>query len=131
MPLDVDHDTAIDRVKASVSSILNHSMRFGLEGKLLPDDMKKTVQDYVDGYELYDHVLHAGRNPKRMDELGLTDYALRRFALAGAPRDWIARIEQLADAGVTQIWTTLGGAGLDRQLRDLRLIGEEVMPRFL
>ena len=38
--LDVDHDTAIDRVKASVSSILNHSMRFGLEGKLLPEDMK-------------------------------------------------------------------------------------------
>ena len=26
--LDADHDTAIDRVKASVSSILNHSMRF-------------------------------------------------------------------------------------------------------
>ena len=124
--LDVNHDTAIDRVKASVSSILNHSMRFGLEGKLLPEDMKKTVQEYVDGYEL-----HAGRNPKRMDELGLTDYALRRFALAGTPRDWIARIEQIAEAGATKIWVGLGGSDLDRQLKDLKMLGEEIMPRFV
>ena len=89
------------------------------------------MQEYVDGYELYDHVLHAGRNPKRMDELGLTDYALRRFALAGTPRDWIARIEQLAEAGATKLWVGLGGSELDRQLRDLRMLGEEIMPRFV
>src|SRR6267143_4416546 len=39
--LDVDHDTAIDPVKASVSSILNHSMRFGLAGKLVPEALEK------------------------------------------------------------------------------------------
>src|SRR5438876_3365271 len=129
--LDVDHDRAVDRVKASVSSILNHAMRFGLEGKLLPDGMKKTVQEYVDGYELYDHVLHAGRNPKRMDELGLTDYALRRWALAGTPKDWIRRIEEIAAAGATKIWVGLGGNDLDRQLSDLRMLGEEIMPEFV
>jgi alkanesulfonate monooxygenase SsuD/methylene tetrahydromethanopterin reductase-like flavin-dependent oxidoreductase (luciferase family) len=129
--LDVDHDRAIDRVKASVSSILNHAMRFGLEGKLLPDGMKKTVQEYVDGYELYDHVLHAGRNPKRMDELGLTDYALRRWALAGTPKDWIRRIEEIAAAGATKIWVGLGGNDLDRQLSDLKMLGEEIMPEFV
>src|SRR5262249_30656069 len=129
--IDPDRGVAIDRVKASVSSILNHSMRFGLDGKLVPEALRATVQEYVDGYELYDHVLHAGRNPRRMAELGLTDYAMRRSALAGAPRDWIARLEQLAEAGVTKIWTTLGGSPLDRQLRDLKLIGEEVMPRFV
>jgi 5,10-methylenetetrahydromethanopterin reductase len=129
--LDADHDTAMDRVKASVSSILNHAMRFGLEGKLLPDEMKKTVQEYVDGYELYDHVMHGGRNPKRMDELGLTDYALRRWALAGTPKDWIARIEEIAEAGAVKIWVGLGGHDLDRQLVDLKMLGEEIMPRFV
>jgi 5,10-methylenetetrahydromethanopterin reductase len=129
--LDVDHDAAIERVKASVSSILNHSMRFGLAGKLVPEELERPVQEYVDGYELYDHVLQAGRNPKRMDELGLTDYALRRFALAGTVRDWIARIEELADAGATKLWITLGGGDLDRQLHDLRTIGEKIMPRFM
>jgi 5,10-methylenetetrahydromethanopterin reductase len=129
--LDADRDTAIERVKASVSSILNHSMRFGLDGKLVPDHLRAKLQAYVDGYVLHDHVLHAGQNPKRMDELGLTDYALRRFALAGAPRDWIARIEELADAGATRLWVGLGGSDLDRQLHDLRVIGEQIMPRFV
>src|SRR3989441_11605908 len=127
--LDTDHDTAVEHVKASVSSILNHSMRFGLDGKLVPDALRETIQEYVDGYVLYDHVLHAGRNPKRMDELGLTDYALRRFALAGTPRDWITRIEQLAEAGATKLWVGLGGSELDRQRRDLEMLGEEILSR--
>ena len=129
--LDRDHDAAIDRVKASVSSILNHAMRFGLEGKLVPEELKQRVQEYVDGYELYDHVVHAGRNPKRMEALGLTDYALSRWALAGTPKDWIERIEQIAAAGATRIWVGLGGQNLDRQLLDLRTLGEEIMPRFV
>jgi 5,10-methylenetetrahydromethanopterin reductase len=129
--LDADRETAIERVKASVSSILNHSMRFGLAGKLVPPALERKVQEYVDGYVLYDHVLHAGRNPKRMEELGLTDYALRRFALAGAPRDWIARIEDLAEAGATKLWVGLGGSDLEHQRRDLRMLGEEIMPHFV
>jgi len=128
--LDADRDAAVEHVKASVSSILNHSMRFGLDGKLVPEALRGKIQEYVDGYELYDHVLRAGRNPKRMEELGLTDYALRRWALAGAPRDWIARIEELAAAGATKLWVGLSGPGLDRQLHDLTIIGEEIMPRF-
>jgi 5,10-methylenetetrahydromethanopterin reductase len=129
--LDADRDTAMERVQASVSSILNHSMRFGLDGKLVPDALRARVQEYVDGYELYDHVLQGGRNPKRMDELGLTDYALRRFALAGAPRDWIARIEELAEAGATKLWVGLGGSDLDRQRHDLRVLGGEIMSKFV
>ena len=89
------------------------------------------IQDYVDGYELYDHVLHAGRNPRRMADLGLTDYAVERWALAGAPRDWIARIEQLAERGATKLWVGVSGGDLDAQARCLRLMGEQVMPRFV
>jgi 5,10-methylenetetrahydromethanopterin reductase len=129
--LDRDHETAMERVKASVSSILNHSMRFGLDGKLVPDELRARIQEYVDGYELYDHVLQGGRNPKRMDELGLTDYALRRFALAGTPRDWIERIAELAGAGAGKLWVGLGGPDLDRQRHDLRVLGEEIMSKFV
>ena len=106
-------------------------MRFGLDGKNVPTQFRAKIAEYVEGYELYDHVLHAGRNPKRMDELGLTDYALRRWALAGTPKDWIARIEEIAAAGATKIWVGLGGNDLDRQLRDLKMLGEEIMPRFV
>ena len=125
-----DSATAIENVKASVSSILNHSMRFGLDGKNVPDDLRGKVQAYVDNYVLYDHVLHEGQNPKRMEALGLTQYALDRFALAGNARDWIARIEQLAAAGATRLWLTVSGRGFDEQAKYLRILGDQIIRRF-
>jgi 5,10-methylenetetrahydromethanopterin reductase len=126
-----DRNTALDNVKASVSSILNHSMRQGLDDKHVPNDLRIKIQQYVDGYMLYDHVLHQGRNPRRMDELGLTDYAIRRFALAGNASDWIARIEELASAGATKLWVGPVGGRLDSQLHYMRILGEQIMSRFV
>jgi 5,10-methylenetetrahydromethanopterin reductase len=126
-----DRHQAIDNVKASVSSILNHAMRFGLDDKLVPDELRQRIQTYVDGYVLYDHVLGAGQNPRRMEALGLTDYAIQRWALAGNPGDWIARIEEIAAAGATKLWIGAGGGTLDRQMYYMRLFGEEILPRFL
>jgi 5,10-methylenetetrahydromethanopterin reductase len=126
-----DRATAVENVKASVSSILNHAMRFGLEGKHVPVDLRSKVQAYVDHYELYDHVLQAGRNPRRMADLGLTDYAIERWALAGTPRDWLARIDELAARGATKLWVGVSGRDLDSQLHYMRMLGEQVMARVL
>jgi 5,10-methylenetetrahydromethanopterin reductase len=126
-----DRAKALDNVKASVSSILNHSMRQGLDDKHVPNDLCVKIQQYVDGYVLYDHVLHEGRNPRRMDELGLTDYAIRRFALAGNANDWIARIEELASSGATKLWIGPVGGRLDSQLHYMRILGEQIMSRFV
>ncbi len=129
--LDEDHDKAIEGVKASVSSILNHSMRQGLEGKHVPDELRANLQKYVDGYVPYEHVLREGSNPKRMEELGLTEYGLKRFALAGNPRNWIARIEEIAQAGATKLWLNAEGGNLDRQLHYMRMLGGQIMARFV
>ena len=129
--LDEDRDRAIEGVKASVSSILNHSMRFGLDGKHVPDELRAKVQEYVDGYELYDHVLQDGRNPRRMEALGLTRYALDRFALAGNASDWIKRIEQIAEAGARRIWVSLRATDMETQLRYMKILGGEIMSRFV
>jgi len=128
--LDADRDTAIQRIHASVSSILNHSMRFGLEGKNVPGQLRAKIAEYVEGYELYDHVLQSGRNPKRMAELGLTEYGLERFALAGAPKDWIARIEALAQAGATRLWIGTEAGDLDRQIHYMKVFADQIMPHF-
>jgi 5,10-methylenetetrahydromethanopterin reductase len=109
---------------------LNHAMRFGLEGKHLPEALKARVQTYVDGYELYDHVLSAGRNPKRMEELGLTGYAISRWALAGNPSDWVKRIEEVAAAGATKLWVGIGRGDYDRQKHYMRMFGEQILPHF-
>jgi 5,10-methylenetetrahydromethanopterin reductase len=126
-----DRATAIENVKASVSSILNHSMRFGLEGKHVPPDLRAKIEAYLDHYVLYDHVLDEGQNPKRMEALGLTAYALERFALAGTASDWIARIEQLATAGATRLWIGVSGRDLDAQAHYLKILGSQIMARFV
>jgi alkanesulfonate monooxygenase SsuD/methylene tetrahydromethanopterin reductase-like flavin-dependent oxidoreductase (luciferase family) len=129
--LNENQDKAVENVKASVSSILNHSMRFSLEGKLVPEGLAAKLQTYVGGYVLYEHVLQGGANPKRMEELGLTDYGLKRFALAGNPSGWIARIEEIAQAGATKLWLNAEGGNLERQLHYMRMLGEQVMARFV
>jgi 5,10-methylenetetrahydromethanopterin reductase len=125
-----DRERGIEHVKASVSSILNHAMRFGLEGKHVPEELRQRVQAYVDGYVLYEHVLTEGQNPKRMEALGLTEYALKRWALAGNASDWIKRIEEVAAAGATKLWVSIGRGDLDRQMHYMRIFGEEIMPHF-
>jgi 5,10-methylenetetrahydromethanopterin reductase len=128
--LDVDRDKAIERIHASVSSILNHSMRFGLEGKNVPGQLRAKIAEYVEGYELYDHVLQGGRNPKRMAELGLTGYGLERYALAGNVNDWIERIGELAEAGASRLWLSTESGDLDRQIHYMKVFADQIMPHF-
>ena len=96
----------------------------------LTDELWSVVQQYVDGYVLYEHVQNQGENPRRMQALGLADYALRRVALAANAADWIARIEAWAEAGVRHIWFGPGHHYLDRQIRDMTLFRDEIAPRF-
>jgi len=128
--LHLDRETAIGEVHGSISSILNHAMRFGLEGKNVPEALQRTVQEYVDGYVLYDHVQNHGENPRRMEALGLTRYALDRFALAGTPEDWVERLSALHDAGVRRVWFGPGHYDLDRQIHDMTLFRDRVAPHF-
>ena len=128
--LHLDRQTAIDEVRGSVSSILNHAMRFGLEGKNVPDDLKARVQEYVDGYVLYDHVQNHGENPRRMEALGLTQYGLDRFALAGDPDDWVERLSALYESGVRRVWFGPGHYDLDRQMHDMTLFRDRIAPHF-
>ena len=126
--LDADRDKAIERIHASVSSILNQSMRFGLEGKNVPSRFRAKIAAYIEGYELYDHVLRAGRNPRRMAELGLTQYGLDRFALAGNPKDWIERIGELAELGASRLWFSTESGDLDRQLHYMKVFVGQILP---
>ena len=59
-----------------------------------------------------------------MEKLDLTDYALKHWALAGPPGDWIARSEQIAEAGATKLWVSVSGRDFDSKKHYLRLFGE-------
>ena len=90
------------------------------------------IQDYVDGYELYDHVLHAGRNPRRMAEP-------RPHRLCGRPLGAGRRAARLdrahraarRRAAPPSSGSASSGGDLDAQRHSLRMLGEQIMPRFL
>src|SRR4051794_23103976 len=71
--LDADRDKAIERIHASVSSILNHSMRFGLEGKNVPGQLGPRLPRTAGGSDLTAHGPKPGGTPRRMPGLGLTE----------------------------------------------------------
>ena len=41
------------------------------------------------------------------------------------------RIEQLAERGARKLWVGVNGADLDAQRHYLKLMGEEILPRFV
>jgi 5,10-methylenetetrahydromethanopterin reductase len=129
--LDEDREKAQRAIYDSVASILNHSMRFGLENKSLPTQLVAKVQEFIDGYALYEHQVQHGTNGKRMVDIGLADYAMDRYAIAGTVGDWIDRIDELADAGATNLYISVERGDLDRQINYMRVFAEEIRPRFL
>ncbi|WP_159401316.1 LLM class flavin-dependent oxidoreductase [Streptomyces maremycinicus] len=126
--LDADRDTAHNRVRPSLASILHHSMRGGADGRLVPERHQEAVREYVRHYTLADHQRPDGANEGLMERLGLTGFALDRWGLAGNAGDWIERIEALQNAGVRRMW--LANRGSLTQLEEaLRIFGEQVLPR--
>ena len=115
------HEAAMDRARESVASIGNHSLRGGFEGKRVPEELQPKIQRY---HELYDwrEKGTARGNVKLMEELGLTDYFIKRFAVVGTPDEVVARLRYLQTLGINQCELAA------RNPDTLRLIGEEVIP---
>ncbi|MFV0138208.1 LLM class flavin-dependent oxidoreductase [Streptomyces sp. HMX87] len=126
--LDDDREAARDRLRPSLASILHHSMRQGVEGRLVPARHHAVVREYVRRYTLADHQRAGGGNARLMGELGLADFAMDRWGMAGDASDWTRRIEALTARGVHRVWLASRG-GLDELERVLRTFGEEVLPR--
>ena len=47
------------------------------------------------------------------------------------PKAWIERIEETAEAGATKLWLNAEAGNLDRQLHYMRILGEQIMSRFV
>lgn len=127
--LSEDRETSIARLAASLGSMLHHSMRFGVQGRFVPEELQPKVTEFVDRYVLDDHQAIGGTNDKLLNELGVAGYAFSRWGIAGNAKDWIKRIEQLADAGATQLWLSSRGTMADLQ-GNLRYLGENILPHF-
>jgi 5,10-methylenetetrahydromethanopterin reductase len=117
---------ALRDIRASIASAGNHALRSGLAGKNVPDGLKKSIQRFHQEYDYSQHGDKTGKNARLIDELGLTDYLLERFAVAGTPSDIVERIRNLSRLGLNNLW--LSSPGDDPGSLDL--MGNEVLPRL-
>ena len=62
--------------------------------------------------------------------MGLTEYGLERFALAGNVNDWIERIGELAELGTSRLWLSTEAGHLDRQIHYMKVFTEQILPQF-
>jgi 5,10-methylenetetrahydromethanopterin reductase len=128
---DSDREKALAQARALAAGILHHTMRPGMEGKHVPEEYRDRVQQFVAEYGHGGHVVVGGDNVRRMESLGLTDFAMERWAIAGDTRDWIERLHELDAAGAQNLWISLSRGDLDEQRECLRVFGEQVMPEVI
>ena len=128
--LDADRDKAIERIHASVSSILNHSMRFGLEGKNVPTQFRAKIAEYVEGYELV-RPRAPGRAQPEAYGRAWADRIRARAVRARRQRQRLDRAYRRTRGigSLTALVSTEAG-DLDRQIHYMKVFTEQIMPHF-
>jgi 5,10-methylenetetrahydromethanopterin reductase len=108
-PWYVDDDG--DRARADalwhVASLAHHITRRGVRGKFIPDAMAAGILELGARYDLG---THGAPDPAQRlayadlaRSLGVADYLLDRFTIAGTPAEVADRVERLTEAGATRL----------------------------
>ena len=115
--VDEDGGRARDLVRARLANRAHHNFRFTLE--TVPREERAGVERFMAGFDISKPL------EERADPALITDYLLRRFAIAGTPGECAARIRVLAEAGVSHVLLT-PPMGVFDEVMDLW--GREVIP---
>lgn len=95
----VDDRAAVeDTLKSTVAGAGHHTLQFTLEGKQVPDEYVEPVRQLVSEYDSEQH-LGLGDDPanrRLIDDLGLTEYLIDRFAIVGTAAEVTDQIETLS-----------------------------------
>lgn len=131
VPTNVHEDStaAVEEVRAAVVSGAHAYFYGGVKGRSVPAELEDAVQELVTGYAVEQHV-RPGQSPANaelVDRLGLRDYILERFGIAGDPNEVTARIRVLQERGINNFWMSMHAGDKGRVVRLMR---DHVMPNF-
>lgn len=121
-------DQAIAEIRSGLAGIGNRLLRFGHRGKHVPPRLLPAFQELQTRYQLLHHEesgTERVQNAPLVEELGLLDYLVERFALVGTPDDWITRLKELDRRGVQRFAIA---AVMPDKGRFLDLFRERVLP---
>jgi 5,10-methylenetetrahydromethanopterin reductase len=112
-------------IRAGIAGSAHHVFNFTLEGKHVPPRIARPIQELRRRYVFNEHAMaEKETNAALVDELGLRDFLLDRFAIAGTPEECRARLNALEEMGIEKIRLT---AHVPDRPAFMRLWSEEVM----
>jgi len=114
-----DGEEARTIVRRRLANRAHHNFRATLE--TVPEEELASVKKFMAAFD------ESKPMEERSDPALVTDYLVRRFAVAGTPGECIARFEELAAAGVTRVMLTPARTVFEETVARL---AKEVMPAF-
>ncbi len=125
----LEREQAIDRAINTAAGIASYTLQGDRTAKRIPPAVQEKADEFLRGYRYSEHMT-PGRtgNYELVQQLGLADFLVDRFTVAGAPEDCRRKLEALRAIGVRQVHFSIS-ASPDREA-SVRLLGESVIPAF-
>jgi alkanesulfonate monooxygenase SsuD/methylene tetrahydromethanopterin reductase-like flavin-dependent oxidoreductase (luciferase family) len=125
----VDDAAAVAEIRPAVVSGAHAYFYGGVHGRGVPPELEAPVAQLAREYVVEQHVRpgQSAGNAELVDRLGLRDYIVERFGIAGDPDTVVARIRELHARGIDNFWMSVHAGDKSRVVRLMR---DHVMPRF-
>ena len=125
-----DGAQARDEVRNAAVSSAAFTLRRNPAAKGIPPGLEDKIDQLIREYQFGEHLSPGhSSNYHLAERLGLVDYVLERFSLAGTPEECCRKIESLRSVGLENVCFNLS-ASPDLPAA-LRLYGEMVLPAFV
>ena len=124
-----NREQALDEAIGPAVAIAAYVLRGDPSTKRIPPAVAEKVGQLLREYQYGEHLVPGHTSNYHLaSRLGITDYLLERFTIAGTPEDCRGRIAALREAGVSNLCFSFSG-GPDPATY-VRRFGEEVLPAF-
>lgn len=119
----------IESITSVLAGTANHVFRFHLDGKGLPDEYREPIQAMMAEYQSRHHAQPGVANPNNdlVDKYGLRDYLGRLGTIAGPPDECVARIDEVAGFGASNLVLS---QFVGDQYEWMRTFEADVLPEF-
>ncbi len=122
-----DRAKALDEVKGAAVAVAAYVLPGDAAAKRVPPAIQERVGQLLREYQYTEHLTPGHTSNYHLaDRLGIADYLLDRFAIAGTPEDCRAKLARLRDVGVQRACLSLSAAPDVGAY--VRRFGEHVVP---